>query len=72
MGDLESFRNSLSIKCCRVARGKINHSRPFNQRKKKMKFMKIGTKPDTFYTEEATRYLKCDVPYLTELATITS
>lgn len=23
----------------------------------KMKFMKIGTKPDVFYTEEATRYV---------------
>lgn len=23
----------------------------------KMKFMKLGTRPDTFYTEEATRYI---------------
>ncbi|XP_060673062.1 BTB/POZ domain-containing protein At5g47800 isoform X2 [Ziziphus jujuba] len=28
-----------------------------------MKFMKLGTRPDTFYTEEATRTVISDVPY---------
>lgn len=28
----------------------------------KMKFMKLGTRPDTFYTEEATRTVSSDVP----------
>ncbi|RHN61885.1 hypothetical protein MtrunA17_Chr4g0041491 [Medicago truncatula] len=27
-----------------------------------MKFMKLGTKPDTFYTEQATRTLTSEIP----------
>ncbi|CAH2045982.1 unnamed protein product [Thlaspi arvense] len=33
-----------------------------NAEKSKMKFMKIGTKPDTFYTQDASRILITDTP----------